>query len=436
MLRVDQRDMGGCTGTNNLGGNGLRKAGGIEPDRLDIDKLALAGADGMTNEDAGKLYVAGVVDGHGGGITRWWDTAVGLQVHPSRPNDGGKGKAVVLLATSPPPEDVAAQRNPMPRPRPEKRGGKPDKNHRRRLRNMITAPEYAVYEPPNKDQLQIARVYVNYGVESGVELNGELKRVLNRRNLPTVAGDLVYTDGNIVEGILPRGKVLARYADEGGVRLIASHLDQVGLVVSASKPPIHEGFLDRYLVYCRIVELPLFIVLNKMDEADPGAVERLKPYTDAGVDLYTTSAEKGLGLKALARRLERGITVLSGLSGVGKSTLINALIDEEIPTQEISLATGRGRHTTTASEVYEFGKTLLIDTPGIKKFGFIGVDQSDIVRGFPEFEPFLGQCAYDDCTHMHEDGCAIIAAVEEGLIDERRWQSYGDIIESLGADPR
>ncbi|MBI1293131.1 ribosome small subunit-dependent GTPase A [bacterium] len=308
---------------------------------------------------------------------------------------------------------------------------KPAANQKRKLRNLMTAADYAVYEPPNKDQLQIARVYVNYGVESGVELNGVLKRLANRRNLPTVAGDLVYTDGNVVEGILPRGKVLARYADEGGIRLIASNLTQVGLVISASKPTTHVGLIDRYLTFCRIADIPLFLVVNKIDELEPGFVEGLKPFVDAGVDLYLTSATTDKGLKALARRLERGITVLSGLSGVGKSTLINALLEEEIPTQEVSGATGRGRHTTTAAEAYEFGKTLLIDSPGIKKFGFIGVGREEVLKGFPEFEPYLGHCHFDNCEHTIEEGCAVRAAVEAGEIDERRWESYTELLDNL-----
>ncbi|CAN5310352.1 small ribosomal subunit biogenesis GTPase RsgA [soil metagenome] len=314
---------------------------------------------------------------------------------------------------------------------------KPEKNHSRKLRNLLTAADYAVYEPPNKDELKVARVYVNFGVESGVSLEGKLIRVGNRREFPTVAGDFVYTDGKVVEGILPRGKTLARYADEAGIKLIASNLDQVGLVVSGSNPPLHEGFIDRYLVYCRIVELPLFIILNKMDEIEEGIVERLLPFQEAGCDLYCVSATTGLGMKALEKRLERGITVLSGLSGVGKSTLINALLEEDIPVQEISAATGRGRHTTTSGEVYELGKTLIIDTPGIKKFGFIGIEREQLIRGFPEFDPFLGHCKYDNCTHLSEAHCAIIKAVEEGEIDERRWDVYCELLETINStEPR
>ncbi len=296
---------------------------------------------------------------------------------------------------------------------------------------MLQASDWAVLEPPNKDELQIARVYVNYGIESGVNLEGDFIRLGNRRDMPTVAGDLVYTDGHTVQGILPRGKVLARWADFGGVRLIASQLDQVGLVVSASTPPLHEGFVDRYLVYCRIVDLPLFIILNKMDEAEEDILERLEPFAAAGVDIYPTSAITEDGFDELAERLEKGITVLSGLSGVGKSTIINALLDEEIPTQEISQATKRGRHTTTAAEAYDFDETLLIDSPGIKKFGFIGVSKDQVIKGFPEFVPYTGNCKFDDCRHMDETGCAVVDAVDEGKIDERRYEAYCDLLETI-----
>jgi ribosome biogenesis GTPase len=301
----------------------------------------------------------------------------------------------------------------------------------RKLRDLHKAASFAVYEPPNKDQLKIARVYVNFGIESGIELDGKLVRVANRRQFPTVAGDLVYTDGKVVEGILPRGRLLARYADEAGVRIIASNLEQVGLILSASTPPLHEGFVDRYLVYCRIMEIPLFIVLNKMDEAEEGIVERMKAFQDAGVDLYLTSVPAELGLKALEKRLTRGITVLSGLSGVGKSTLINAILEEEIPVQEVSAATKRGRHTTTAGEAYKLGDTLLIDTPGIKKFGFIGIGRREIIKGFPELLPYVGDCAFDDCLHLSERDCAVRRAVEEGRVDERRYDSYCELVETI-----
>jgi ribosome biogenesis GTPase / thiamine phosphate phosphatase len=302
---------------------------------------------------------------------------------------------------------------------------------RRKLRNMLKAGDWAVCEPPNKDELKIARVYVNYGIESGVELEGKLIRLGNRRHLPTVSGDLVYTDGKTVEGILPRGKVLARYADEGGVRMIASHLAQVGLMVSASTPPLHEGFVDRYLVYCRIVELPLFLILNKMDEVEEGIEERLRPYVKAGVDVYPVSSITSEGMDKVAERLRKGITVLSGLSGVGKSTLINTLLHEDIPTQEVSVTSRKGRHTTTAAEAYELDDTLLIDTPGIKKFGFIGITKKQVSKGFPEMDPFMDFCKYDDCLHTQEEGCAVKQAVEDEKIDSRRYQAYCSLVRTI-----
>ena len=313
-------------------------------------------------------------------------------------------------------------------------GNSPAKPGRGKLRNVLKASDWAVYEPPDKDKLRIARVYINYGIESGVKLDGELIRLKNRRNMPTVAGDLVYTDGETVEGILPRGKVLARYADESGVRLMASQLDQAGLVISASLPSFQEGFVDRYLVYCRIVELPLFIILNKIDEAHESIWDRLKPFEAAGVDVIPVSALTGKGMDLLHRRLNKGITVLSGLSGVGKSTLINALLDTDIPVQEVSGSTKKGRHTTTAAEAYELEDTLIIDTPGIKKFGFLGIAPEQVIQGFPEMIPFAADCDYDDCLHVEESDCGVKQAVEEGRIDERRYNSYCELMRTLKAE--
>lgn len=311
-------------------------------------------------------------------------------------------------------------------------------NRRSKLRSVLTASDWATYEPPNAAELQVARVYINFGVESGVNLDGKLIRLGNQRSMTTVPGDLVYTDGKTVLGLKPRGKVLARYADEGGVRLIASHLDQVGLVTSASLPPNHEGFIDRYLVYCRIVELPMFLVLNKVDELDENEAAKVMAFEDAGVPVILTSATTGKGLDKLSRRLERGITVLSGLSGVGKSSLINTLLRQDIPVQEVSKATRRGRHTTTSGEAYNLGDTLLIDTPGIKKFGFIGITRDQVIKGFPEFKPYIGKCRFDDCQHLGEKECAIKDAMEKGDIEERRYYAYADLMDSIEdvEDPR
>lgn len=310
--------------------------------------------------------------------------------------------------------------------------------NRRKLRNVLSAGNWAIHEPENAAELQVARVYINFGVECGVNLDGKLIRLANQRTLPVVSGDLVYTDGKMVLGVKPRGKVLARYADEGGVRLIASHLDQVGLVTSASLPPNHEGFIDRYLVYCRIVELPLFLVLNKVDELIEEEAAKVMAFEDAGVPVILTSATTGKGMDKLKRRLERGITVLSGLSGVGKSSLINTLLDQDIPVQEISRATRRGRHTTTSAEAYDFADTLLIDTPGIKKFGFLGITRDQVIKGFPEFKPYIGKCRFDDCQHLDETECAIKDAVEKGDIEERRYLAYADLVETIEdvEDPR
>ncbi|MCC5874660.1 MAG: ribosome small subunit-dependent GTPase A [Candidatus Sumerlaeia bacterium] len=297
---------------------------------------------------------------------------------------------------------------------------------------MLGAAEWNTFEPPNKDELKVARVYVNYGIESGVNLEGALVRIANRRKFPVVAGDLVYTDGNTVEGVMPRGKVLARYAEESGIRLIASHLDQVGIVCSASDPPFQETFVDRYMVYCRIIDLPLFIIMNKMDEADPEIQKRLEPIQAAGVDVIFVSAISGRGFPELRKRLARGITVLSGMSGVGKSTIINRVLrdDEMIPTQELTKY-GRGKHTTTAAEVYDFRETLLIDTPGIKIFGFLGVDPTQVQHGFPDILALSEKCEWGGCLHQREQGCAVRAAVEQGDLHPMRLRAYTEILEQV-----
>lgn len=309
----------------------------------------------------------------------------------------------------------------------------PPPRRKKQIRDLHEAGDADIFTPANPEELKQARVLANYGMESEVLLDGEEVRLTNPRRASPVACDEIWTDGRSVLGIAPRGKILARFVEKSGVKILAAHLDQAGVVCSASLPPFHPDFVERYLIFARISELPLFIVLNKMDEAEPGVMEKLDWFREAGVDIYPVSAMSGEGMDALAERLKRGNTILSGLSAVGKSTVINKLVpDADIPTQSVGEKTKRGRHTTTTSRAYPFHGVFLIDSPGIRRFGFIGIKREEIKKGFPDFEEYAEECRFTDCLHAEEEGCAVKAAVESGEMPEARYESYRSLLDLIG----
>ncbi|HEY4722577.1 MAG TPA: ribosome small subunit-dependent GTPase A [Anaerolineae bacterium] len=260
---------------------------------------------------------------------------------------------------------------------------------------------------------------------------------------PVAIGDVVrWTEagpdaGQIVE-VLPRRNQLARrsavpmptaHAHE---QIIAVNVDQVIAVFAAANPRPAWNLLDRYLVSAESAEISALICLAKMDlvEGRPEAEEIravMAEYQTIGYPVILTSAVTGAGLKELNTALSDRLSVFVGKSGVGKTSLLNALEpDLGLRVQATSQSTGKGRHTTTHFEIFSLaGGGAIIDTPGIREFGLWDVEQDDLAWFFPEMRPFVGTCKFGlDCEHDQEPGCAIRKAVGAGMISPYRYQSY------------
>ena len=225
--------------------------------------------------------------------------------------------------------------------------------------------------------------------------------------------------------------------------VIAANLDQSLLLVTLARPRTSYGFIDRFLVTAEAYRVPAIIVFNKVDSCSGEELDLLAEYEDtyqmAGYRTIITSALKGIGLDEVKAALAGKVTLVAGHSGVGKSTLINAIAPGlELPTFEVSEASEKGQHTTTYAEMFELGRTtpptFIIDTPGIKGFGLVDMRPEEIVDQFPEMFTLKNACRFNDCRHMNEPGCAVKSAVEEGRIAESRYVSYCDMVNGVDDD--
>ena len=204
------------------------------------------------------------------------------------------------------------------------------------------------------------------------------------------------------------------------------------MVASLARPDFSPGFVDRYLIVAAASDLPLLLVLNKADLVDelPEAVQEFEGLADR---MVLVSAETGQGLEELRALLVGRVSVLTGHSGVGKSTLVKALLPGvELDTGEVREKDGKGRHTTIASSVWDLpGGGSVIDTPGIRGLGFWNMEPELLPLLFPPFKQWVGACKFNDCQHLEEPGCAIHAALEAGELPERFYESYLRILDSL-----
>ena len=273
--------------------------------------------------------------------------------------------------------------------------------------------------------------------EDGVLLAATVRgRLMGRRKAlgnAVVVGDRVRlvpgTDQAVVDEVVPRRNAFSRRAagEQPVEQVIAASLDQVVLVAALTDPAFSPGLADRVLAQAEHAGIPARLVLNKTDLGDPaGAHALLAEYERAGVPCHAVCALTGAGVETLRHALHGRRSLFLGHSGVGKSTLLNALVPAlELLVGRVNEKTGKGRHTTTAAVLVRPEPDLeLIDTPGVRTFGLWGVGSRDLEQSYVEFRRFLGRCRFTDCRHDAEPGCALRQAVTEGHVSRLRYDSF------------
>ena len=271
-------------------------------------------------------------------------------------------------------------------------------------------------------------------------MRGKLRLRGVRSTNPVVVGDTVHCESGedgewVIVDIAPRHNYIIRRASNLSKEshIIASNIDRAMLVVTLVEPVTATEFIDRFLVTCEAYKVPVTILLAKIDllQESPEMVEQFhRIYEAAGYEVIDISATNGIGVERIKEMLAGKTTLLSGNSGVGKSTLIGAIDPTiEIRTGEISDSFHKGKHTTTFSTMYRIADGFIIDTPGVKGFGLIDIDDKELWHYFPEMISRVGECKFFNCTHTHEPHCAVIEAVKREEIAFSRYESYLKILD-------
>lgn len=279
-------------------------------------------------------------------------------------------------------------------------------------------------------------------VECKVKGNFRIRGI--RSTSPVVIGDhvtIIPGSDNIafIESIDERKNYIVRKSTNLSKQshILAANLDQCFLIVTLIHPVTSTTFIDRFLATAEAYSIPVTIIFNKVDTYDADDLTLLEGmttlYTTIGYPCISLSALTGEGMDAALRQLAGKVTLLSGHSGVGKSTFINRLLPGlNLKTADVSTAYDTGRHTTTFSEMYPLssvgGQTYIIDTPGIKGFGTIDMQREEVGHYFREIFRFSADCRFNNCTHTHEPGCAVLSALERHDISQSRYHSYLSIL--------
>jgi ribosome biogenesis GTPase / thiamine phosphate phosphatase len=273
-------------------------------------------------------------------------------------------------------------------------------------------------------------------------LKGKFKLEGGGNTNPIAVGDRVKfspepgNDNAIIEEILPRKNYIIRKASNLSRQehIIAANLDHVIIIATLAQPRTSLGFIDRILVTAEAYHIPPVILFNKKDicsDEDKGYVDDvIFMYHNVGYQALSISALEKESIDKVAELIKDKTSLFTGHSGVGKSTLINALVPElKLKTGEISGFSNKGKHTTTFAEMHIVSPgTYIVDTPGIKEFGVVNIERGEISHYFPEMRELLSECKFNNCMHENEPGCAIREAVENGEIALPRYQSYLSLI--------
>jgi ribosome biogenesis GTPase / thiamine phosphate phosphatase len=262
---------------------------------------------------------------------------------------------------------------------------------------------------------------------------------------PVAVGDKVEieaednVENTIITEIKPRQNYINRQSPRGKHlhHIIAANLDQSFLVATLKEPRTSQGFIDRFLVASEMYHVQPSIIFNKADLYKKKEEEKYDQwseiYRSIGYSVYLISVKENTGIEMLNDKIKGKTTLFSGHSGVGKSSLLNAILpDISIKTQDVSGWSGKGMHTTTFAEMYDLpGGGTIIDTPGMREFGLVDISKQELSHYFPEMRDRLNNCQFNNCQHINEPGCAVKEAVIKGEISEDRYVSYASILDSI-----
>jgi len=288
--------------------------------------------------------------------------------------------------------------------------------------------------------------------EKGSIHNARIKGVIKLDEItstnPIAVGDVVEIEVEnelentaMISEIYPRRNYINRQSPKGKHQhhIIASNLDQSLLVATLKEPKTSQGFIDRFLVASEAYHVPAIIVFNKADiykKKEQDKYEQWKlMYESIGYLVFLVSVKDNIGIDAVVAQLKNKTTLISGHSGVGKSSLLNSILPElKLHTQDVSGWSGKGLHTTTFAEMYDLPLGgAIIDTPGLREFGLVDISKQELSHYFPEMRSRLNDCQFNNCLHINEPGCAIKDAVAAGEISEDRFVSYYGILETIEA---
>ena len=283
-------------------------------------------------------------------------------------------------------------------------------------------------------------VLLDDGATIACKVKGNFRLKGIRSTNPVAVGDIVNVEEGWITAIHDRRNYIIRRASNLSKQssIIAANVDQAVLIVTISHPETSTTFIDRFIASAEAYRVPVVLLFNKIDLLDEDELHYLdlmqNLYETIGYTTLRVSATEGTGLSRLREILQDKISLFSGNSGVGKSTLINALVpDAQLRTAAISEAHDQGTHTTTFSEMIPLpsspeGRGYIIDTPGIRGFGTFDIEKEELTSYFKEIFQFSKDCRFSNCTHTHEPGCAVLQAIEDHLIAPSRYQSYLSIL--------